>query len=386
MTDERKPILQQPKASDEPQSLPRRATRHQKTELPSGYRSSRRGSKVRAQAEKQQRAEQVADVLEEAKRGATTVGWVVAWSVGIFLAVVVALLLLVTAINGVARWNAQRIAAQAGTASGIAEKSRQNTLYIGVQGSKPVGFLATRVDVKGGQAFGIAIPAGAFMEIPGQGFERLGDSYPSGPDVMMSAVSNFIGVPFAQFAVVPAAAYQKAVKGQSLAGLIGAASKTNLSEADRTALANATKNIPPSNTAIVPLPVKPIPLGDQTYLQPALSADFTQLIKQWWGVSALTENKATRVIVFNGAGVPGIAGVAAQQLIRAGMRVVDTKNADKFTYKQTLIIVQSGPLSAGNQVAKVLGVGRVISKPADQDVAEVLVIIGKDYKVPAGAK
>ena len=92
------------------------------------------------------------------------------------------------------------------------------------------------------------------------------------------------------------------------------------------------------------------------------------------------------MIVFNGAGVPGIAGIAAQQLIRSGVRVVDTKNADRFNYAKTMIIVQRGPDSAGPEVKKILGVGEIIKKPAEQDVADVLVIIGKDYKPPTGAK
>ena len=48
------------------------------------------------------------------------------------------------------------------------------------------------------------------------------------------------------------------------------------------------------------------------------------------GVAALAADSSVRVIIYNGAGTPGIAGQAAQQLIAAGMRVVDTKNADRF--------------------------------------------------------
>ena len=44
------------------------------------------------------------------------------------------------------------------------------------------GFLAVRVDGETQRVFGIAIPDGAFVEVPGQGFERIGDSYKAGPE------------------------------------------------------------------------------------------------------------------------------------------------------------------------------------------------------------
>ncbi|MEL7668137.1 MAG: LytR C-terminal domain-containing protein, partial [Actinomycetota bacterium] len=66
----------------------------------------------------------------------------------------------------------------------------------------------------------------------------------------------------------------------------------------------------------------------------------------------------------------------------AGMRVVDTKNADRFDYAATLVVVQDGDLKQGEQVATALGTGEVVDKPSEQDVADVIVIIGKDYVPP----
>ncbi len=60
--------------------------------------------------------------------------------------------------------------------------------------------------------------------------------------------------------------------------------------------------------------------------------------------------------------------------------MVDTKNADKFGYEQTLIVVQKGPVAAGEKAAKVLGVGKVVNKPTDQSVTDMVIIVGKDYK------
>jgi len=62
--------------------------------------------------------------------------------------------------------------------------------------------------------------------------------------------------------------------------------------------------------------------------------------------------------------------------------VVDTKNADRFDYETTQVIVQNGDQSAGDAVKEVLGVGEIVMQPADQQVADVIVIIGSDYSVP----
>ena len=132
----------------------------------------------------------------------------------------------------------------------------------------------------------------------------------------------------------------------------------------------------------MPLPVKPIDLGGQTFFEPQRDK-IADLLLQWWDVRLGAEDSAVRVIIYNGAGTPGIAGQAAQQLIAAGMRVVDTKNADRFDYDTTLIVVQDGNTEQGDVVRSALGVGEVVDKPSEQDVADVIVIIGLDYEPPA---
>ncbi|MCE5191370.1 MAG: LytR C-terminal domain-containing protein, partial [Actinomycetia bacterium] len=58
----------------------------------------------------------------------------------------------------------------------------------------------------------------------------------------------------------------------------------------------------------------------------------------------------------------------------------DTKNADRFDYKETLIVVQNGDLEGGATVKQVLGTGKIIDQPSDQDVADIIVIVGQDWK------
>jgi len=72
------------------------------------------------------------------------------------------------------------------------------------------------------------------------------------------------------------------------------------------------------------------------------------------------------------SGVPGIAGEAAQQLIRGGLRVVDTKNADRFNYAQTQIVVQTRTSRRAKPVRSARS-RKVIDQPANQNVADVIV-------------
>jgi hypothetical protein len=102
-------------------------------------------------------------------------------------------------------------------------------------------------------------------------------------------------------------------------------------------------------------------------------------------VSAANQKQAVRVIVYNGVGTPGVAGAAARQLIRAGFRVVDSKNADRFDYKTTRILLYHGTKADADRVREALGVGAIAVESEAQDVADIILIIGADY-VPLETK
>lgn len=346
-------------------------------------RSERHGAKAVKSAKREEALGGVRQALGRFGRNVKGLGYYMLVTAGALVALLIVLLLIANAVNYVARWNAQRLADKASSPSGVAERAKENVLVIGADAQgKATGFLAMRVDRKGGQVFGVAIPDGAFIEVPGQGFERIGASYKVGPEVSMAAVANYLGVPLRNWMVVPAAAYKQALTEQSVAALPGSASESNLSVEERTELSAILADIDQENVALVPLPVKPIKLGDQTYFEPQRQ-EIADLLESWWGVKPGEAEKVTRVIVYNGAGSPGIAGQAAQQLIRAGYRVVDTKNADSFNYKETVVVVKRGTRDLGRKVADELGVGAVSVEPTDADVTDIIVIIGKDYKPPA---
>ena len=90
------------------------------------------------------------------------------------------------------------------------------------------------------------------------------------------------------------------------------------------------------------------------------------------------------MVVYNGVGTPGIAGKAAQQLIRKGFRVVDSGNADKFDYKTTQVLLYHGTDADAQAVRDALGVGEIKVQSAPQELTDMIVIIGADYQPPAG--
>jgi len=328
---------------------PRRYKAAQPPEVPSGYRQSRRGSKAAKSAKRADRQHRAFTGLSRLGKGARNLLYVAAWALGAVGLALLAILLVATAVNTIARWSAQREAQQSVAPARRALQAKEDVLVIATEGDRATGFLAMRVDSKGGQVYGIAIPDGAFIDVPGQGFERIGEAYEAGADVALSAVSNYLTVPFKNYVVVPKAAYAAALREMSVDGVVAATTESNLNAAELKELGVVLGRIDQENVALVPMPVKPIKLGDQTYFEPQRK-EIADLLRQWWGVDASKEVNAVRVIVYNGVGKPGAAGEAAQQLIRGGFRVVDTKNADRFDYDKTKVIVRRGTAAQGEAV------------------------------------
>lgn len=326
--------------------------------------------------------ERVKDTIRRAGAAAGSGAVAAVKALGVLLVLTLALFVLATGINAMSRYVARRAAERAGGASERAQQARENLLIIGEAPDGSADFLAVRLDEKDRQVLGIAVPGGAFMEVPGQGFERVGDSYAAGPEVSLAAVSNFLSVPFDRYVVVDVEVYKEALAAQDLRQVVRGVTSANLTPGELEEVRRFVEEVPAERTALVPLPVRPIDLGGQTFFEPQKDR-IADLLLQWWGVRVGERDSAVRVMVYNGVGTPGIAGIAAQQLISAGLKVVETRNADRFDYAETLVVVQDRDMAQGERVRDVLGVGRVLDQPSAQDVADVIVIIGKDYMPPA---
>jgi hypothetical protein len=349
-----------------------------------GYRASRRSSKTGKHRRREARHKRAkASVQERAQSAAGAAGRGLKSAGAVLLAVVAGVALLALVAAGV-NYGARLLAARSDgndDPAAVGERARENLLIIGSAEGGGADFLAVRIDEDGNQVFGIAIPDGAFMEVPGQGFERIGDSYRAGPRVSMAAIANYLSVPFERYLVVTRDVYEQALAEQSLKGIVAQASESSLGVQEREDLGKLLDGIGTDRVALVPLPVKPISLGDETYYEPQRD-QVADLLLSWWGVRLGADDGVLRLIIYNGAGIPGIAGEAAQALIDAGMRVVDTRNADRFDYATTLIVVQRGDVARAGEVRDVLGVGETVDQPTQQNVADMIVIIGKDWTPP----
>lgn len=363
----------------------RRRNRRDTPEVPTGYRASRRGSRSLKEGKRAVRVHRVVEVLDDTARRGRNLVIVAAMALAAAAAIALTLWVAALAVNGIARWQAANERQKAAAVSDRERQSQENLLVIATDEGKPAGFLAVRVDEKERQIFGLAIHESTFIEVPGQGFEPIGESLKVGADASLSAVSNFLGVSFKKYLLVEKPVYDAILKKQSMAGVASVSTESNIGSDDLASMKALLDSIKTENVAIAALPTKPIKLGKRTYFEPQ-PQEIADLLKQWWGISVTGRDTAIRVIVLNGSGEPGIAGDAAGQLIDAGFRVIDTRNADRFNYRTSRILVQGADTTHGKRAKQALGVGDVIAQDSAQRLADIIIIIGKDYKKPTTSK
>lgn len=359
--------------------------RHKTREVPrtpTGYRSTKRAGKVLKGVKRAQQRHRVLDSLDRFRRRVRNVVLVAVQALAVAAFSVIVLLIVATAINYGVRWNATRLASETDPAVAARQQlSKENLIVVAIKDDEATGFLAMRIDPGSEHVYGIAIPDGAFVDVPGSGFSRIGESWTGDGDQSATAISNYLGVPFDAWVAVPASNYRDALTSMDVSRLVEGSLDSNLDESSLADVGRLLVAVDREDVALAPMPVKPIKLGDQTYFEPQRD-QLADLLSSWWGIDADEAAELVRIIVYNGAGVPGVAGEAAQHLIRAGFRVVDTKNADTFDYDKTIVVVKRGDEETGRRVADSLDAEIVRLEPSDQSVADVIVIIGKDYTPP----
>ena len=104
--------------------------------------------------------------------------------------------------------------------------------------------------------------------------------------------------------------------------------------------------------------------------------DLDELMGQLFGTPM-----PVRAEVQNGNGEPGVGEEVGAQLIPAGFRIVLSVNADTFEHRTTEVIAAGTENEPAAQDAKkALGVGKVIVSQVPSGLADVTVIVGKDYQ------
>jgi len=91
-----------------------------------------------------------------------------------------------------------------------------------------------------------------------------------------------------------------------------------------------------------------------------------------------------RVIVYNGVGTPGLGEAVRAKLAPAGFVLVDSRNAPRFGYATTQVLVPTATTEAqalGERVAKALGVpATAVATQELGTVADVAVLVGEDFR------
>jgi len=184
-------------------------------------------------------------------------------------------------------------------------------------------------------------------------------------------------------------ALQKAANGEKvfngMKGVLGAvkgAYDADFSESDSLDLALVAAVLKPEQVKAQALPVKEVVVNQKVFYQPEKTALDTMIARIFPEAMKSSQKLDIKVRVLNGVGEPGLASTLAKTLTDAGYRVVDTKNADTFGYEETQIIIYDGKKSAADAAGKVkilMGMGKIISNNLPQDVADITIIIGRDY-------
>lgn len=123
------------------------------------------------------------------------------------------------------------------------------------------------------------------------------------------------------------------------------------------------------------LPVEDVGSG----LVSPVKAEVASLVDEWFVPTAVT-GRPVRLVVLNGNGVPGIGERVARILVPAGFRVVSSQNAPTFEEDTTLIVISDRSFRPEADLAReLLGVGRVVIDPQPTSVADVTVVVGRDF-------
>jgi hypothetical protein len=86
------------------------------------------------------------------------------------------------------------------------------------------------------------------------------------------------------------------------------------------------------------------------------------------------------VLVLNGCGTEGIGFRTAKHLRSLGFDVVDFRNAEGFSYDETIVVDRSGDMGSAIGVARKLRTANVIQQLQSTPLEDVVVIVGRDYK------
>jgi hypothetical protein len=174
----------------------------------------------------------------------------------------------------------------------------------------------------------------------------------------------------------------------SLVGSLGPGSQTSLKyPVLAEVLQGLDKDDSATNLQYASLPVTQVDTGDnQTRFR--IDADAVrQLVDNLLAQSVPpgSRSKGNRVLVLNGVGTPGLGDKVRTKLVKAGFVFAGSRNADKFGYPRTIVLIPEATTAGaavGRSVAKAIGVPASAVQTSEEigTVADVVVLVGADFK------
>ncbi|HEU4354893.1 MAG TPA: LytR C-terminal domain-containing protein [Actinomycetota bacterium] len=250
----------------------------------------------------------------------------------------------------------------------------------------------------------LLLPDRAVITIPGQGDGTMGDAGALPGRSAATAAANLLGVWIPHHVVLDERAVRQVVDraggleigGTGMTGAEAAASFEGSEQIWATTLEAILRQVrwEPEDLAVSDGPtraaeilngargatVSSLPGDDLSggFLRPDLDAIRT-FVTALWGVP---DREVLPLVVLNGSGEPGIGEGVAERVIGGGFRVVVSENATSFDHETTLVVVASEEDRAlGERVRDLLGIGEVqVAGPAS-GIADVTVVVGKDFEV-----
>lgn len=248
-----------------------------------------------------------------------------------------------------------------------------------------VGGVTVDVDVdvlqqQGGSTL-VVVPAGKSQHLDGTRAVEFASYQAPGEDatavlsrfqtVFQAVLDALPAKPAGAAAVLTAAGARASMKPDALATLL-----TSLARDDKAELL-----LP------VVLPTKPIDTGGGATSYRVDPPELTKLVHARLARSlpASGQPKRPTVLIENGAGPSGLVSSACNRLLPAGYGFAGSGNAPNFNYPTSQIIVFSDSVAAarvGNDIARLLKLpdGDVVASSQGQNVADVVVILGRDYR------
>lgn len=264
-------------------------------------------------------------------------------------------------------------------------KQVANMLFVGVQeqnGRKAArGILFAKIDLLSGTIQGINIPEKTYLNINGLGLDQISASFAMGADSTKKVVEDLLHVQADNYITMHYEDFESMISDNSFQTAFDKAVETNLFEGEKKEYSEQVARITPAKINIVPLPVKFVSINGEPYYQPN-NEEVSRLLTALWGIKIEVQIDNARVIILNGAGLPGAGRVISDKLSLNGFMVIDIKNASSFNYQKTEIVAYKEDYTdKAKQIQQLLGIGNVVYHPVSQDVAEIAIIIGRDFKL-----